>query len=147
MKKQEHIRVKVLAWLQDGDAIFVVKMHDEFKGDDYYRPIGGSVEFGETTHAALLREVQEELCTGICITGEPLILENLFTCDGKQGHEIDYVYPSQFVDPAFNRRQVYPLIEANGIQFEAAWITLSKFLDGGLRLVPEALLDWCRLQA
>ena len=147
MEKQNIIRVKTLAWLQAGSAIFVVRMHDEIKGDDYYRPIGGSVEFGETTREALLREAQEELGTGVCITGEPLILENLFTCDGEQGHEIDYIYPSQFIDTAFNQPRVYPLIEASGEHYETAWIALPKFLSGEQRLVPEALLEWCWLQA
>lgn len=142
MEKQTIIRVKTLAWLQDGDDIFVVKMHDSAKGDDYFRPIGGSVEFGETTRDALLRETQEELGTSLSITGKPLVIENLFTCDGEHGHEIDYVYPSRFIDPGFYQRWVYPLLEADGARYEAAWIALSKFLNGELRLVPEALLDW-----
>ena len=104
------------------------------------------MEFGETTRDALLSEVQEELGADIRIIGEPLIVENLFTCDGEQGHEIDYVSPSQFIDPAFNQRQVYPLIEADGTHFEAVWIALPTFLNGGLRLVPEALLDWYRVK-
>lgn len=144
MEKQTTIRVKVLAWLQQDDHLFVVKMHDCRKCDDYYRPVGGSVEFGETTREALLREVHEELNTRIRITGEPLIVENLFTCDGEQGHEIDYVYPAQFIDPVFHLPQVYPLIEASGERYEAMWIALPKFLDGRLRLVPEALLEWYR---
>lgn len=143
MEDQNIIRVKVLAWLQSGDSLFVVKMHDSEKGDDYYRPIGGKVEFGETTRAALLREVSEELGTSINIIGEPLILENLFTCNGNRGHEIDYVYPSQFDDPAFNRRRIFALIEADGTHYDAAWIPLRAFTDHELRLVPEALLEWC----
>lgn len=143
MKNQNRIRVKVLAWLQEDDFLFVVRMHDAVKGDDYYRPIGGSVEFGETTRAALQREVSEELGTGIRITSEPVILENLFTCDGEKGHEIDYVYPAQFIDPSFSRSLSYPLVEANGEVFEAQWIDLKRFITGELRLVPEALLEWC----
>ena len=144
MEKQNGIRVNALAWLQEDDYLFVVKMHDNAKGDDYYRPIGGSVEFGETTRDALLREVKEELGTGIKITGKPLILENLFTCDGEQGHEIDYIYPSKFLNPVFTQHHTHPLVEADGNIFEAAWIDLSSFLNGELRLVPEALLDWYR---
>lgn len=142
MEKQNRIRVKVLAWLQAEDYLFVVRMHDNVKGDDYYRPIGGSVEFGETTRDALLREVKEELGTEIEITGAPLILENLFTCEGEQGHEIDYVYPSLFTDPSFNRHQSYLLTEADGNLFEAGWFELARFVKGELRLVPEKLLEW-----
>ena len=146
MKKQNRIRVKALAWLQQDDALFVVKMHDSVKGDDYYRPIGGTVEFGETTRDTLLREVKEELGTTINITDNPLILENLFTCDGERGHEIDYLYPASFTSAAFLQRKVFPLLEANGANFDAEWIDLSRFLSGELRLVPEALLDWYRVK-
>jgi ADP-ribose pyrophosphatase YjhB (NUDIX family) len=144
MKKQNRIRVKALAWLQQDDALFVVKMHDSVKGDEYYRPIGGTVEFGETTRDTLQREVKEELGTTINITGDPLIFENLFTCDGERGHEIDYLYPASFTDPAFMEERVFPLLEANDASFDAEWIELVKFLNDELRLVPEALLDWYR---
>lgn len=144
MKEQFSIRVKALAWLQEGSNLFVVKMHDSVKGDDYYRPIGGSVEFGESTRQALRREVMEEIGTGIKIIAEPLILENLFTCDGVIGHEIVYIYPAKFIDPEFTKNRVFQLIEANGEVFEAAWINVSRFLDGELRLVPEQLIEWCK---
>jgi len=144
MKKQAKIRVKVLAWIENGGCLFVVRMHDCVKGDDYYRPIGGSVEFGETTTAALHREVKEELDTTIYITGEPLVMENIFTCDGINGHEIDYLYPARFIDPMYSARKVFPLVEDNIETFDATWIDLETFLRGDLRLVPEGLLEWYR---
>lgn len=145
MKKQAKIRVKVLAWIEDNGNLFVVRMHDSVKGDDYYRPIGGSVEFGETTTAALHREVKEELDTTIHIIGEPLVMENIFTCDGVKGHEIDYLYPARFIDPKYSARKVFPLVEDNIETFDAAWIDLEKFLHSDLRLVPEDLLEWYRI--
>lgn len=95
------IRLKTLAWIEENGELFVVRNHDSVKGDDYYRPIGGSVNFGERTVDALRREVQEELGTTISITGEPLIIENIFTCDGKAGHEIDYLFPHSLIRPSF----------------------------------------------
>ena len=144
MRANNLIRVKVLAWIEYQEQLFVVRMHDSVKGDDYYRPIGGSVEFGETTRAALLREVQEELCTDMRITGEPLVLENIFTCDGVKGHEIYYVYPCAFTDTRFLERKSYPLVEDSGEVFVCLWVEVRRFLNGSLRLVPEALLDFCR---
>ena len=144
MKKQQNIRVKVLAWIEQDSDLFVVKMHDSVKGDDYYRPVGGCVEFGETTSAALHREMKEELNAGITISGDPLILENIFTCDGEMGHEIVYLYPVRFEDPGFYEQKLFNLHETNGENLEASWISLEECLRGKMRLVPEALLDWYR---
>ncbi len=141
------IRLKSLAWIEDKGELFVVCNHDSVKGDDYYRPIGGSVGFGERTLDAIHREVREELGTTITIIGEPLILENIFTCDGKPGHEIDFLYPARFDDLAFYERKPYLLCEDSGETFEAMWVGIEHCLNGHLRLVPEFLIDWYRRNA
>lgn len=144
MKSSNLIRLKTLAWIEEDHALFVVKNHDSVKGDDYYRPVGGSVNFGERTMNALLREVNEELDTTITITGDPLIVENIFVCDGEIGHEIDYLYPSRFNDPGFYARKIYSLREDSGETFDALWIEIEACLTGKHRLVPEELLEWYR---
>lgn len=135
------IKVKALAWIESNNYLFVVKNHDCIKSDDYYRPVGGGVEFGESTTAALHRELNEELGTEISIIGEALVLENIFTCDGFPGHEIIYLYPSVFKHAEFIEHKVFKLTEANGETYDALWIPISEFLSGTLRLVPEALLE------
>jgi len=147
MKRQKNIRVKTLAWIEQDGHLFVVKMHDKVDGDDYYRPVGGCVEFGETTAAALHREIKEELDTDIMITGEPLVLENIFISDGYPGHEIVYLFPSRFTDPKFLLHEIHPLTEANGESFDAMWVDLTSFLSGALCLVPDGLLDWYRARS
>jgi len=146
MKVQTTIRVKVLAWLQEENFLFVVRMHDSVKGDDYYRPVGGCLEFGETTQQALHRELMEELNTQVDVLSEPMVLENIFTCDGIPGHEIVFLYPARFSDTTYAKHQIYPLVEANGAIYEASWINIDDFLNNTLRLVPEGLLDWYRVQ-
>jgi 8-oxo-dGTP pyrophosphatase MutT (NUDIX family) len=130
-----NIKVKSLAWIEKQGMIFVVRMPDSVKMDQFYRPIGGSVEYGETSLEAVIREVKEELQTEIQVTGKPLILENLFTCDGKFGHEIDFIYPASFVDSRFYENKSYRLIEADGCEFTALWIPISDCLNGKS--------DWC----
>ncbi len=142
MKESSLIRLKSLAWIEDGHSLFVVRNHDVVKGDDYYRPIGGSVNFGERTTDALVREVSEELDTSISITGDPMIVENIFVCDGVTGHEIDYLYPARFNDPAFYTRKIYPLREDSGTFFDAMWVEIEACLKGIYRLVPEELMSW-----
>jgi 8-oxo-dGTP pyrophosphatase MutT (NUDIX family) len=140
----KHIKVKSLAWIEHDGMTFVVKMQDTVKGDWYYRSIGGSVEYGETAREAVLREAMEELNTIIEVTGEPLILENLFIHEGKKGHEINFVFPCRFTDASFYEDKIYRLVEANGEEFQAMWIPMADCLNGNLRLVPEQLLEWNR---
>lgn len=142
MMKQARIRVKALAWIEDKGFLFVVKMHDSVKGDEYYRPVGGSVEFGEHAHEAVVREVQEELNTEIALLAAPFVVENLFTCDGEQGHEIDFLFPARFTDITFYEHKTFELVEANGDKADALWISIRDCINGSLRLVPEELNHW-----
>ncbi len=142
MMKQARIRVKALAWIEDKGFLFVVKMHDSVKGDEYYRPVGGSVEFGEHAHEAVVREVQEELNTEIALLAAPFVVENLFTCDGEQGHEIDFLFPARFTDITFCEHKTFELVEANGDKADALWISIRDCINGSLRLVPEELNHW-----
>jgi ADP-ribose pyrophosphatase YjhB (NUDIX family) len=142
MMRQNRIRVKALAWIEDKGFLFVVKMHDNVKGDYYYRPVGGSVEFGEHAHEAVAREVREELNTEIALIAAPFVVENLFTCDGEQGHEIDFLFPARFTDITFYGHKTYELVEANGDKADALWIPIRDCINGTLRLVPEELNQW-----
>ena len=136
------IRVKALAWIEDQGMLFVVKLHDSVKGDDYYRPVGGSVEFGERSHETVKREVREELVTEIELIASPFIVENHFVCDGEVGHEIDFLYPARFTDLTFYEHKTFRLVEANGEVSDALWIPIVDCVSGALRLVPEELVTW-----
>jgi 8-oxo-dGTP pyrophosphatase MutT (NUDIX family) len=138
----KYIKVKALAWIVNGDKTFVVRMTDAVKGDNYYRSIGGSVEYGELACDAIVREAREELETEIEVTGEPLVLENIFVCDGKNGHEINFIYPCRFKDASYYEDKEYRLIEGDGKIFKASWVPLEDCRNGSLRLVPEQLLEW-----
>ena len=142
MSRQNRIRTKALAWIEDKGFLFVVKLHDIVKGDDYYRPVGGSVEFGERAHKAVVREVQEELKTEIALVAPPFVVENLFTCDGETGHEVDFLFPARFTDISFYQHKIYDLVEANGENADALWIPIADCITGKLRLVPEELNQW-----
>jgi 8-oxo-dGTP pyrophosphatase MutT (NUDIX family) len=137
-----YIKVKALAWIENEGKIFVVRMSDSVKGDQFYRSIGGSVEYGETAREAVKREAMEELNAEIEVSGEPLVLENLFIHEGKNGHEINFVFTCRFLDRRFYEDKVYNLIEANGEEFDAMWVPMEDCLSGKLRLVPEQLHEW-----
>jgi ADP-ribose pyrophosphatase YjhB (NUDIX family) len=96
------------------------------------------VEFGETTETAVKREIREEI--GLEATDLKLlaVLENIFTNEGKQGHEIVYVYDGRFTDPAAYGRESFTVHEETETLI-ARWHELDFFNDYH-RLVPEALV-------
>ncbi len=96
------------------------------------------MEFGETTEQALKREIQEEIQEDITDLKLLTALENLFTLEGKQGHEIVYVYDARFADPSVYERESFEVHEETEI-LRASWRSLDFFNDYH-RLVPEALV-------
>lgn len=64
---------------------------DPTSGQQFYRLIGGGVEFGETGEAAVRREIMEELGSELENLQLVTMLENIFVYDGKPGHEIVFL--------------------------------------------------------
>ena len=58
----------------------------------------GSVEFGETGRQPVIPEVREELGVEVFDLRHLSVSANLFTFDGRQGHEIVFGYDAQFAD-------------------------------------------------
>ncbi|CDN10584.1 MutT/nudix family protein [Richelia intracellularis] len=111
------------------------------KQTDYYRAMGGGVEFGETSLVALQREFQEEIqaqLTNIKYLG---CLENIFTYNGQPGHEIIQLYECDFVDPKFY--QLEQLVFKEGARKKVAlWVDIKDLESGSLRLVPEQFMNY-----
>ncbi len=141
MRKPGEIRVLALGIIKKGDRTFISQGYDPVKQQTFYRAMGGGVDFGETSFQALQREFQEEIqaeLTNIHYLG---CIENLFTFNGKQGHEILQVYECDFVDPKFY--ELENLVFAEGErQKTALWVEISRFKSGELKLVPENFLAY-----
>lgn len=141
MHKSGEIRVLALGLIKDGERTFISEGYDPVKQQTFYRAMGGGVDFGETSRDALQREFKEEIqaeLTNIRYLG---CLENLFTFNGKQGHEILQIYQCDFLDPKFY--QLEQLIFNEGQrQKKALWVDINSFKSGELKLVPEQFLEY-----
>jgi 8-oxo-dGTP pyrophosphatase MutT (NUDIX family) len=79
--------------------------HAVWRGDDstkvpprFHRILGGSIEFGELSVDAAVREMREEL--GISVPEPRLlgVLENAYTFRGIPGHEVVFIYAGATTD-------------------------------------------------
>lgn len=122
------------------NRVLVSEGFDTVKQSYYYRPLGGGIEYGESSREAVVREIREEL--GVEIENVRLlgVLENIFIYEGQQGHEIVFVFDAEFID-----KSLYQLAEIDGyeqeanVSFKAKWYSLNENEKSGGRLVPETL--------
>lgn len=117
-----YMRVKVVCLFLNGDRLLAIDAFDPTRKQRFWVPIGGRVEFGETSRQAIVREVQEELSAEITDLRLLGVLENLFTFDGEDGHEIVFVYDGRFADESMYAGGSLTGREANNISFAAHWI-------------------------
>jgi 8-oxo-dGTP pyrophosphatase MutT (NUDIX family) len=125
---------------REGD-IFVFEGVDSIKGEVFYRPLGGAIEFGETGLQAIKREIHEEINAEITHLAFMGIMENIYTYMGNPGHEIVLVYEGDFCDSKLYNQQVIMGTEDNGEKFKAMWKSVEDFAGGKAILYPNGLLE------
>jgi ADP-ribose pyrophosphatase YjhB (NUDIX family) len=135
------IRPIVIGIFRQANTIFVFEGYDSVKDEVFYRPVGGGIEFGEHSRQALVREMQEEFGADIARLRHRATVENIFTHDGRPGHEIVFIYEAEFVDLAMYDQTLIIGKEDDGSLFRAVWKPLSDFHNGGPPLYPDGLLD------
>lgn len=142
MYKEGEIRLIALGLIRNGaNQIFVSEGYDPVKQDTFYRAMGGGVDFGETSLEALKREFQEEIQAELKNIRYLGCLENLFTFNGKPGHEIIQLYECDFVDPKYYQLERQEFTEKDRKKV-AVWVDINRCKSGELRLVPEQFLDY-----
>jgi len=123
------------------DRILVFEGYDPVKDEVFYRPLGGTIEFGEYGHQTVVREFQEELGAEVVNVHYLGALENIFMHAAQPGHEIVLVYGGDFVDHSFYEREMLDGQEDDGSSFKAMWKPLDVFRRGETPLYPTGLLE------
>lgn len=121
------IRPIALCVFRDQDRILVFEGYDPLKQQTFYRPLGGGIEFGETSEQAVRREIREEIGTEIEDLRFLGTVENLFVFNGAPGHEIVRLYIGRLADPRYLGQDDMVAHEDTGETIKILWKRLSEF--------------------
>ena len=141
MAKKPRIRPIALCLFRQDDRILVYEDIDSVKQQRFGRPLGGGLDFGESSKAAIIREIREELGADIKAPQLLGVLESVFQYEGQPGHEIVFVYNAQFVDGALYDRAELTVQEGKR-RFKARWRSLDQLRGDPVWLVPEGLWQY-----
>ncbi|HEL1838154.1 TPA: NUDIX hydrolase [Streptococcus suis] len=113
--------------IKDG-KIFLTK---DYKGN--YYTIGGAVEVNEVAADAAVREVKEELGVDSCVNQLAFVVENQFTHEGIDFHNIEFHF---IVEPVGEKSE--KMIEGK-LKQTCEWIALDNLVN--LDVVPAFLAE------
>lgn len=135
----KRVRALALAVLLYRDHVLCAEGYDVVKGEQFYRPLGGGIEFGEGAAEAAVRELAEEIGRAVEVRAALGATENLFTFNGAPGHEVCFEFVCEFA-PGAEPEDLSPIRALEGKQgFVARWLPLAEVLGGSHRVYPEGL--------
>ncbi len=138
---KKRVRVLALGVFYNKGRILVFKGHDHEKNEDFFRPLGGGIEFGETAAEALSREILEEIGAEIRNIRYLGLSENIFTFEKQQGHEIILMHDAEFVDSSLYAKDHIRVNEDDWLELDATWLELDSLQPNGIPLYPEGLKE------
>ncbi|KZL22935.1 NUDIX hydrolase [Pseudovibrio sp. Ad37] len=133
------IKVKALGLYWRNNRLLAAEIYDDAGNLKGVRPLGGSVEFGEDWKTALIREFREELNIQITISGDPVIMENIYEHEGQTGHEILFIANVTFPPEAFTTQEAITFQEDSGTEITARWFDPEELTPNGVDLFPTGL--------
>ena len=134
------IRLKALGLNWRDGRLLAAEVLDDAGRVKGVRPLGGTVEFGETVETAIIREFQEELGITVKVASPPTFMENIFVHEGSLGHEIVAIFDVSFPPNTFVAEERIQFTEDSGITCFAEWFSLDNLdLSNGPQLYPSGL--------
>lgn len=129
-------RVKAMCLFVYNGKTLASKGYDQHKNEVFYRVIGGTINFGEKSEDGIRREIREELKCEIENLKLIDVVENIFTYQGQQRHEIAFLYKGDLTNKDLYRQEKIHIVEPDG-EFDAEWVPINDILSGKITLYPE----------
>ena len=137
MDKFKEIRPIVLGLAIRNGKVLVSEGYDKVKNQTFYRCLGGGIEFLEKSDVALKREFMEEIGANVSVKDLLGVFENIFTFNGKQAHELVFVYSVVLNDYDF--KDEYSILDLPG--HFAKWIDVNVFKRNEDILYPTEVVE------
>ena len=143
MGKKKRIRPLAVCIFRHNDCILVAEGYDSIKDETFYRPLGGGIEFGESSMDTICRELLEEINVEVDRQSLKYLgaVENIFTFNGSPGHEIVLIYDGALKETGLYHQTVILGKEADGEEVRAVWKNIAEFGQGKSILYPTGLLE------
>jgi 8-oxo-dGTP pyrophosphatase MutT (NUDIX family) len=141
--RKDAIRAIAICVFRNGDKILAAEGFDSIKQQAFYRPLGGTIEFGEHSSETVRRELLEELGAEVTDLRYLGTLEEVFIFEAEKGHEIVLVYDGAFVDRSLYEKAVLQGNEV-GAPFRAVWVDRNDLGPGKPPLYPTGLAELLR---
>jgi 8-oxo-dGTP pyrophosphatase MutT (NUDIX family) len=138
---KKKIRVLALGVFRSGSRILAGEGYDALKDEHFFRPLGGAIEFGESSLDALRREIREEIQAEITNIRYLGMFENIFTFEGRPGHEIILIFNAEFADRSLYQKTLITGMEDDEMPVRAVWLDLSQPANANYPLYPEGLRE------
>jgi ADP-ribose pyrophosphatase YjhB (NUDIX family) len=127
--------LKAMCIFMHNDKTLATVGSDKVTGEKFYRLVGGGIHFGEKSEDGVRREVREELKCEIRNLKLVDVVENIFSYEGKTGHEIVFLYTGTFSDMDLYNKEKIRITEPYG-EFDAEWISMEEVLSKKITLYP-----------
>ncbi len=136
----QFVRALAIGVIRRGPELLVAVVPDDFGAVTGWRPLGGSIEFGERAVETLRREFIEEMGEAITEPRLLAVMENLYEHHGARGHDLAMVFDTGFARAEAYRREVFEFRDG-GVDCQARWVDIGRFRRGEQQLFPAGLLD------
>jgi len=134
----DKIRPTSLLIVRNEGKLFVYRAKDSVKNEEFYRLLGGGIEFGEKAEEALRREIKEEIGAELEKIKFLRVIENIFMFEGARGHEIVFIFEAKFKDKEFYKKNNLEVKDRKKGR-KAVWVEIKKLRKS--RFYPEGIKD------
>jgi ADP-ribose pyrophosphatase YjhB (NUDIX family) len=136
----QRVRALAIGVIRHGARLLVMEVIDDNGNTVGWRPLGGSIEFGELAADAVQREFLEELGLTISTPHLLVVLEDIYDHHGAMGHDIAFVFEAAFTDAAAYAREIFEY-QDGGVANRARWIEMRSFRSNQEKLFPTGLIE------